>query len=178
MRRVQFLLIPALVALVAGAVRAEVVDSQPNGFEVRQSADIAAPPAKVWEALGKIGAWWNSKHTFSGDAKNLAVDLQVGKCFCEALPDGGGVVHLAVIYVSPMKAVRFTGALGPLQGLGATGHLGWTLTANGTGTRFVQTYDVGGYAKGGFATWAAPVDSVLTEQVARLKAYVETGKPD
>ena len=46
-------------------------------------------------------------------------------------------------------------------------------------TDLVLTYDVGGYAKGGLAeTLAAPVDKVLGEQVARLKKYVETGKPD
>jgi hypothetical protein len=28
------------------------------------------------------------------------------------------------------------------------------------------------------ARWAGPVDEVLGEQVARLKRYVETGKPD
>ena len=28
------------------------------------------------------------------------------------------------------------------------------------------------------AQWAAPVDGVLGEQVARLKRYVETGKAD
>ena len=47
------------------------------------------------------------------------------------------------------------------------------------GTDVVLTYDFGGYAKGGLAeTLAAPVDKVLGEQVARLKKYVETGKPD
>ncbi|MDB5498278.1 MAG: ATPase, partial [Phenylobacterium sp.] len=46
-------------------------------------------------------------------------------------------------------------------------------------TELTMTYDVGGYAKGGLAeTLAGPVDMVLGEQVARLKKYLETGRPD
>jgi hypothetical protein len=36
---------------------------------------------------------------------------------------------------------------------------------------------VTGYLPAGMNTWAAPVDSVLTEQVTRLKNYVERGDP-
>jgi hypothetical protein len=71
------------------------------------------------------------------------------------------------------------GALGPLQFTGAAGHLGIALkpAAGGGGTEVVMTYDVGGYAKGGLAeTYAAPVDQVLGEQLARLKKAVESGK--
>jgi hypothetical protein len=73
--------------------------------------------------------------------------------------------------------LRLFGGLGPLQSTGAAGHLGFALKAVGATTELTATYDVGGYAKGGLAeTWAAPVDAVLGEQVARLKTYVETGK--
>jgi hypothetical protein len=36
---------------------------------------------------------------------------------------------------------------------------------------------VGGYLRGGLGTIAAPVDSVLGQQLGRLKSYVETGEP-
>jgi len=172
-------LLPALAALaLAGAARAEVVDSQPNGFEVTQKADIAAPAARVWQALSQVGAWWNSKHTFSQDAHNLSLELKPGGCFCETLPGGGGVRHMIVVWLQPGQAVRFSGVLGPLQSTGAAGHLTWTLKEAAGHTLLTQTYDVGGYAKGGLGTLAAPVDRVLGEQLGRLKAYVETGKPE
>lgn len=38
------------------------------------------------------------------------------------------------------------------------------------------TYNVGGYAPGGLKPLAPLVDSVLAEQVKRLKAFVETGR--
>lgn len=171
--------VPILAAALAlaGAARAEVIDAQPNGFEVKQAADIAAPPAKVWDALGHIGAWWNSQHTFSGDAKNLSLELKVGGCFCEALKGGGSVGHMIVIYVQPGQTARLSGTLGPLQSMGLAGHLTWTLADKNGHTTFTQTYDVGGYARGGVGQLASPVDGVLGEQLARLKKFVETGAP-
>ena len=176
MRPTQIAVLAAALALAGGA-RAEVVDAQSNGFEVRQAADIAAPAAKVWDALGHIGAWWNSQHTFSGDAKNLSLELKAGGCLCETLEGGGGVGHMIVICVQPGHAARLSGALGPLQSLGLAGHLTWTLAEKDGHTTLTQTYDVGGYVRGGAGQLAAPVDSVLGEQLARLKRYVETGAP-
>ena len=171
------LLIAAALAALSPAVRAEVVDAQPNGFEVRQVVHIAAPPDRVYRAMAEIGHWWDGVHSFSGDAAHLSLEPKVGGCFCEALPDGGSVMHLRVVYAQPGKMMRLEGVLGPLQGLGATGHLTWSLAPKDGGTDLVQTYDVGGYAKGGLNGLASPVDNVLGHQAARLKSWVETGKP-
>ena len=68
MRRLGWISGLAALALAAGgAARAEVVDANPSGFQVKQTVDIAAPSAKVWKSLGKIGSWWNSQHTWSQD---------------------------------------------------------------------------------------------------------------
>jgi uncharacterized protein YndB with AHSA1/START domain len=163
---------------LAGPAAAAVVDAQPSGFEVRETAQIAAPPERVYAAIGEVGRWWMSQHTYSGDAKNLTLDLHVGGCFCERLPDGGATGHMVVDMVQPNRLVRLAGALGPLAATGGAGHLAIRLAPKNGGTALDLTYDFGGYAKGGMAQWAAPVDGVLGEQVARLKRYVETGKPD
>lgn len=171
-------LMAAVVATlaVAGPAGAAVVESQPGGFEISNRVEIAAPPAKVWEALARIGGWWNPQHTYSGDSKNLSLDLTAGGCFCERLAGGGSVRHAVVVYVAQAQALRLEGALGPLQGLGVTGHLTFTLKDLGGRTAVVETYDVGGWAKGGMDAWPAAVDQVLGEQLARLKTYAETGK--
>lgn len=70
------------------------------------------------------------------------------------------------------------GALGPLQGLGVEGAMTLSLAPAGNGTDLSLIYNVGGYLKDGFTSWAAPVDGVLHEQMARLKAFVETGSPE
>jgi len=172
-------IILAMVGLcLAGPAAAAVVDAQPNGFELREEVQVAAPPGKVYAALGQVGRWWSSQHTYSGDASNLSLDLHVGGCFCERLPDGGETGHLIVDMVQPDKLVRFAGALGPLAGTGGTGHLAVLLTAKDGGSDVVLTYDFGGYGKGGLDKWASPVDRVLGVQLARLKRYVETGSPD
>jgi carbon monoxide dehydrogenase subunit G len=163
-------------AVLGGAAHAEVTDKSAAGFEVTEKAHIAAPAAKVWDALMRPDKWWSSQHSWSGDAKNLYFDPS--GCFCERLKRGA-VRHMTIIYNDGATTLRLNGGLGPMQFTGASGNLGFTLKPAGADTDLVVTYDVGGYAKGGLAeTLAAPVDAVLGEQVSRLKKYLETGKPD
>jgi hypothetical protein len=163
------------LAAVAAAARAEVTDHAAAGFEVTEKVTVAAPPRKVWDAMMRPDHWWSSDHSWSGDAKNIYFDPS--GCFCERLKVGA-VRHMTIVYNDGSTAMRLYGGLGPLQFTGATGHLGFALKPAGAGTELTVTYDVGGYAKGGLEQYAAPVDKVLGDQVARLKRYVETGKPD
>lgn len=178
MRRASLIAIAALAA--AGAARAEVVDAQPNGFELRQTLQVAAAPDKLWAAIIDVGGWWASSHTYSGDARNLTLDPKPGGCWCEALPEspqgGGGVEHLRVVYAQPGQVLRLAGGLGPLQSTGGSGHLSFALKPQAGGTSLTVTYVFGGYVRGGFAALAAPVDAVLAQQTARLKTLAETGK--
>jgi hypothetical protein len=165
------------VAMLADAAHAEVTDKSAAGFEVTEKATIAAPAAKVYAALLTPGAWWSSQHSWSGSARNLSMDLGAG-CFCEKLPKGY-VRHMTVVFADGATTLRLFGGLGPMQFTGASGHLAFVLKPAGDKTELTLTYDIGGYAKGGLAEkWAAPVDGVLGEAVARLKRFVETGKPD
>ncbi len=167
--------------LTRGAAQAAVVDAQPNGFEIRQTVQMAATPDKVWTSLVNVGGWWASSHTYSGDARNLTLQVRPGGCWCEALPStekgaGGGVEHLRVIYADPGKLLRLSGAIGPLQVRGGTGQLTFALAPKDGGTALTLTMVFGGYARTGLGGLAAPVDAVLAEQVARLKVLAETGK--
>lgn len=164
------------VAALSSEAGAEVVDAQANGFEVKRQAVLNAPADKVYAALIQPSAWWNKDHTWSGSAANLSLAAMSGGCFCEKLPNGGSVLHMTVVYAQPGQGLRLFGALGPLQMSGASGHLGWTLSEKDGKTTLVQTYDVGGYMKGGLDKLAPVVDQVLGEQFERLKLYVETGK--
>ncbi|HET9159595.1 MAG TPA: SRPBCC family protein [Caulobacteraceae bacterium] len=170
------LLIGLIATLGATAARAEVVDAQANGFEVRRTVTIDAPPAKVYAALLAPSGWWS--HTFSGDPKNLSIEPKAGGCWCEALPKTkGSVAHMRVIYVDPGSLIRFEGGLGPMQQTGASGHLTWQVATKGSGTEVTWTYDVGGYMRGGLTPMAGAVDGVFAEMMGRLKKKVETGKP-
>ena len=168
----------AIAAAVPSPANAEVLGQSPSGFLVRSAATIAAPPDSVYDALvGHIGDWWDPAHTYSGDSQNLSLDARPGGCFCEALPNGGGVRHLEVVYVVPGKTLRMTGGLGPLQAMGVAGSMTWSCEAAGDSTKAEMTYSVGGYFGEGAEKLAPLVDGVLREQLMRLKAYAETGEP-
>ena len=164
-------LIPALA--VAGPAAAEVKSITANGFEVASTATIAAPPDRVYAALGEVGRWWSPSHTFSKDAANLSLELRAGGCFCERLKNNGSVQHMQVVYAAPGVGLRLRGALGPLQTEGVDGALSWTLKPAGGGTGVTLSYVVGGYIRGGVEQWAPRVDRVLDEQLQRLKGYIE-----
>jgi hypothetical protein len=173
----RFVFAAALVAaLLAGGARAEVIDKSAAGFEVVEKAIIAAPQAKVYAAILTPSGWWSAGHSYSGDAKNFSIDLATG-CFCEKLPHGF-VRHMTVVFADGASMIRMFGGLGPMQSSGAAGHLAFVLKLAGDKTELTVTYDVGGYAKGGLANFAAPVDQVLGEQVARLAKYAASGKAD
>ena len=155
---------------------AEVVAAQPTGFEVQEHLHLAASPDQVWQALGQIGSWWLKAHTYSGDAHNLSIGLNAGDCFCERW-NGGTVRHMVVVMALPGKMLRLEGALGPLGGLGVSGHLSFQLKPAGGGTDLIVTYDVGGWTKDGLGSLAAPVDMVLGAQVDSFARYVETRRP-
>jgi uncharacterized protein YndB with AHSA1/START domain len=155
-----------------------VVDASGSGFTVRTTLAIRAAPGDVYRRLVRnVGDWCNPNHTFSGNAHNLSIEEKAAGCFCEKLPDGGGVRHMEVVYLAPGKTLRLSGALGPLQAIAAAGSMTIELSAAEGGTKLEVTYAVTGYFAGGMNTWAAPVDGVVEEQVTRLKNYVETGEP-
>ena len=171
--------VSTVALIVCGApCPAEVPDVAANGFTIQIDTHVAALPDKVYAALINPAAWWASDHTFSGDAKNLHLEAKAGSCWCETLPTGGSVLHLTVVYVSPGKALRLRGALGPFQGIGGDGALTWKLKPTGQGTDVSLTYAFGGYNKDGFASLSKAADGVLTEQMGRFKKLIETGSPD
>ena len=110
---------------------AEVKSVTDAGFAVSDTVTIAAPPDRVYAALGEIGKWWNGEHTYSQDASNLRIDLKAGACLCERMPGGGSAEHMRVVYAAPGQALRLRGALGPLQGEGVDGSLTWSLKPGG-----------------------------------------------
>jgi len=167
-----------IAAALSCPVRAAVVESTPSGFAIEQSVHIAAPPAKVYDALVRPAKWWDSAHTFSGSASNLSMEPHAGGCFCEALPNGGSVQHARVVFAAPGDTLRLRGPLGPFQGQGVDGALTFSLKAEGDGTALSLSNNIGGFIKGGFGDWPARADAMLAGQVARLKRYVETGSPD
>jgi hypothetical protein len=163
----------ALAMSAAGPVAAEVISVAGNGFELRETAHIAAAPDQVYAALLLPANWWSSAHTFSGNAANLKLDARAGGCWCETLPGGGSVEHLHVVFVAPGKTLRLRGALGPFQGFPVDGVMTWSVKSAADGADVSFTYAVGGYAKAGFDELSKAADQVLDEAIGRLKKFIE-----
>ena len=89
-----------------------------------------------------------SQHTFSGNWHNLSIEEKPGGCFCEKLPNDGGVRHMEVMFVAPGKTIALAGGLGPLQSIAATGSMRIQLAPAEGGTKLEVTYAVVGYLPG------------------------------
>jgi len=164
---------------VSGAVGAEVIDSTENGFTTVHEVVIDVPRMRAWQAaVDEVGQWWNDDHTVDGDAGRMTIESEPQGCFCESFANGGGVVHMTVTFVNPGVMLRLTGGLGPLGLMGVNGNMTWEFFDAEGGTRVKFTYAVGGYRPGGLGTIALPVDYVVGEALARLKAYTEFGDAD
>jgi uncharacterized protein YndB with AHSA1/START domain len=164
--------------LPCAAAHTDVVESSAAAMQIRHVIPIAAPVGHVYQAFLQIGSWWDKDHTFSGNAANLKLTASPGGCFCETLPDGGGVQHLTVVYVAPNERITLSGALGPLQTTGVVGAMSFSFVPKASGMELVMIYNVGGYYPNGLQSVAGDVNDVLLHQLQRLKSLAETGKAD
>jgi uncharacterized protein YndB with AHSA1/START domain len=164
-----------LLALVmfaaAGTARAEVVGANGNGFEIRHAVQVVMPQERTFDAFTRISQWWNKAHTYSEDSSNLSLSLTPGGCFCERLPNGGGVEHMRVAYVEPGQELVLTGALGPLLYEATTGVMDIKVERIAGGSRLTLDYKVAGFANGGAEKLAPLVDQVLGDQMARFRKF-------
>jgi len=167
----------AATVLLASPLAGEVTASSEAGFVSRNTAQVPASAQSAWDALVAPSGWWNSEHTYSGDAANLSLTPEAGECFCERLPVAkggsagqrpGSVEHMRVIHADPGKMLRLSGGLGPLQSEAVTGTLTITLKPADGGTQIVFEYVVGGHMRYKTAEIGPLVDKVLGEQLDRL----------
>ncbi|WP_162853547.1 SRPBCC family protein [Novosphingobium sp. BW1] len=158
---------------------AKVAEVNERGFVVRHMVEIPSSVDKSWDAVVHPAGWWDSAHTWSGDAANLSIDPKAGGCFCELLPHDtsprgapkGSVEHMRVVYIERPRVLRMTGALGPLQSEAVNGTLTIQLKprdGEGDATVLLLEYVVGGYMRQPVERMAGSVDTMLGAQLERL----------
>ena len=172
------LVIAAWFTLPAGAARAETSDVSASGFTVVQAVVVDGDPQQVWQAFTQPANWWSSQHTWSGQASNMRLDAQAGGCWCEHWAGGASVMHGRVLMAQPGSLLRLQAWLGPLQDMPVSGVLTLATARRDGVTRLRLTYRVAGAPSSALDKLAQPVDAVLAEQVRRLKAFIDTGKPE
>ncbi|MCX7357770.1 MAG: ATPase [Alphaproteobacteria bacterium] len=175
------LLAPALIAAAlffAPSARAEVAAASPTHFVVHAETEVAASPSEVWRNLTRVDRWWSSEHTYSGDASNLRLDPRAGGCWCERWGNHQSVEHMRVVMVMErdgVRTLRLSGGLGPLQEMGVTGVLTFTVEPLASGAKIIMNYSVLGDASLHLDQVAAPVNSVLMQQFESLRRLSISG---
>ena len=170
-------LVAAAALLSASPATAEVINSGEHGFELRYSTTVPLEPAAAMRVFGDVARWWDDAHTYSGSASNMGMTLEPGGCFCERLPNGGGIEHLRVTYADPGKRAVLTGSLGPLHYEATAGVMDVQFKPAAGGSHVVIRYKVAGFANGGAAKMAPLVDGVMASLIERYRAAASAAKP-
>lgn len=179
------LLATVLLGLVVAAPSpAAVTDATAQSFAVEFDVTVAGDPVAAYAKLtAEISRWWDSAHTWSGDARNLSLDARAGGCFCERLPGNSGtgadgsVQHGQVVFAQPGKLLRLNAALGPFQQFAVIGVLTFRFTAEGKATRVTVNYQVSGAMSPEPAKLGPMAEGMLSSQMKRFQTFVETGTP-
>ena len=167
----------AAAAAFSTPLQAKVVAEAGSAFVTRDSAVVEADIRTTWLKLISPGDWWDSGHTWSGDAKNMSITPQGGGCFCERIPAedtknriglDGSVQHMVVLNATPDLVLRMRGGLGPLQSEPVDGVLTIALSETEEGTLIVFEYVVGGFMRFETPVIAKAVDGVMTQQLSHL----------
>ena len=163
------LLTPVLF-LFCISTEAKVVSSAANGFAIKIERIVKSTPEEAYQQFLNVGDWWNSDHTWFGDASKLYIKPKVNGCFCEI--DGTNeALHMTVSYVKPNEEIRMIGGLGPLQMLGIHGGMSWKFEeADNKQTKITFSYQVTGYMDGGLDKLAPIVNKVQSIQLDGLAA--------
>ena len=161
----------ALGMLCSNSALAGVQSASSSQMALVYDVELAGAPSDAWKRVVDVAAWWSSAHSYSGEAKNLSLDVRPGGCWCENWA-GGGVEHARVLMAIPGKALRIEGGFGPLQGMAVKATMTFTLkpAADPTKTQLHVVYLVNGGLESKLDGLAAPVDGVLTTQFGRLAA--------
>ena len=170
----------AMISMFAAAALPAAAETSAvwrTGFTTSFRAQVNATPAAVYQAMTRLPRWWNSQHTWSGQASNMSLDLAAGGCWCERWGAGQSVMHGQVALVQPGRVISLLAQLGPLLELPVSGVLTIVTSAQDGKTFFRITYRVSGPPDAGLEALAPAVDRVIGEQFGRLKAYAETGRP-
>ncbi len=163
----------ALFLAPAKTLPAEVTHSSGDGFQTVTEQTTKADAKTVYRCLvDDFSKWYDASHSWSGEAKNLSLDLE-RQCFYEVLPEGGFVRHMEIVFHQPGRKLALSGGLGPLQDMGVSGTLVVQLEQQDEQTVITLTYNVAGSDGQQLDQIAPVVDQVLAGQLVRLQEFCD-----
>ena len=165
------LVIAASVArAIATPASAEVFEKHDDAFVLMFEAAVDRPPDAIIGAIGQLSQWWDSSHTYSGDADNLSLALMRDGCWCEAMPDGSMFEHGRVVTVTD-SMVGINAPFGPLKGVATKSDLVLTWRVEQGVWTLRGIYVVRGPGTGAMAE---PVDGVMQIQFDNLVRLIQS----
>ena len=133
---------------------------------------MAAPPARVWQALTtETPAWWPKDFHTSARAQRFVIEPVLGGRVFEDFGGGDGLLWYSVIGVEANRELVLSGHLLPPFGGPAVTALRLSLSAETDGTLFRVQDDRFGSLDG-----KSPVDGWRLVFDVGLRKYVESGK--
>jgi uncharacterized protein YndB with AHSA1/START domain len=144
-----------------------------GSLHIEQEVTLAAPPARVYQALtDEVSAWWGAPYLIGGRARSLRLEARLGGRFYQEWDAGDGALWAVVSSLRRGEHLELTGPMG-MSG-SVQGRVRLELHPEGQGTRLTLSHRAIGdvddqtrasYTKG----WT---DLLGT----RLKAFVEKGE--
>lgn len=164
--RLYFWMTVAVLACTTSAM-AEVITAAPSHYTLKHKAPSSMPPSELWDRLTQPASWWHPDHTYSGDAANLTLRLEVGGLWEENW-NGSSVLHGTVLHVVPGSKLQINAPFGPLKDIGVT--VIWTIDieAKGTGSMVTFTEVANGSNYSKLDELSGAVDYVKAEAIRRL----------
>ena len=158
-----------MMMFAAAPAQAEIISSSDDHYVLRQYATSDLSVDLLWAKLIEPSQWWHPDHTYSGDSKNLSLDLAAGGLWREDW-SGNSVYHGSVLSVIEGKMLRLDAPFGPLQGLAVS--TVWTISVKSEGDKTVVTFDeiANGTLISQLDEIAKAVDYVKSEALSRLVA--------
>lgn len=156
------------VSMAPLMAQSEVITSSPDHFTLKLEAETELSPDEVWARLIEPKDWWQSDHSYSGDATNLSLDPHPGGLWREDW-DGGSVWHGTVLQAQPGKVLSLQAPFGPLQPLAVNAVWTISLTPSETGGTTIRFDHVtNGTSSSGLDRLAPAVDFVKSEALKSL----------
>lgn len=171
MRTRPLLVAAALALLTAAPASAEIVSRGENAFTLRFAVGVEAAREDIVAAVGRIPAWWDPAHTYTGDGANLSLTFEPGGCWCERLADGTVFEHARIVSISD-EAVVMNAPLGPLNGRATQADLTWSVGPETPQARVSLEFVVAGPGVGALAD---PVHAVMQQGFGRYIDFIEAG---
>ena len=145
-------------------------DMSPKTFvEIRQAVSLAAPPARVFEALTReIGDWWPFRQAKQG--ARLTVAPEIGAALVEQGADGHAAIWAQIEEIQPPSRLYFSGRFAMVGAV--AGRVHFDLAAEGAGCRLEVAHQaVGAIAEEAEASfragWRELLEKALPAHLAR-----------